>query len=495
MRAIIKNLGPIKNNRQAIDLTKNFYVFVGENSSGKTYVSQLLWTIFNQDAIRKFASKADLVIDLEGQTTFEISKQLIDNVLEQYALFLKSELATTYNIESTPAHKTILDKFSIVFEYDFEKVRLEPFTMLGKIGDLLTLRKAAGTLRITVEETNLDIWLSNVNASTEDKQALAHWHEYLKKNNLLSKKATISKNLITAILELLLDYNHKTFFLPASRTFYATFYQYIYEFERERREKEAEEIRIFIEKMAKTPNKKILKPFKRPYAKPLNELFEKIYNFNKENNVTDYYKPFVQRMEQLMGGSITTHRAEGIGMADFLFQINDSNKTLPLYMASSSVNQLTLLYLYWKYWAAEEANFLMIDEPEENLHPKNQIKLLEILIDFANCNHNKVLVTTHSPLFAEAVNNYLYLDVLKNKFHTDLQQFVEENELKHINPEVTLPKEKLGVYFFNGNQIIEYSDDNYGIFFRDFKAVSDAVEKNGRVLTDFIYLKNQESHG
>jgi predicted ATPase len=260
-----------------------------------------------------------------------------------------------------------------------------------------------------------------------------------------------------------------------------------------------EDLRYLLEHILKTNDKKLpeihKKPFKRPYAKPLNELFEKIYNFNKENHVTDYYKPFVQRMEQLMGGSITTHRAEGIGMADFLFQINDSNKILPLYMASSSVNQLTLLYLYWKYWAAEEANFLMIDEPEENLHPKNQIKLLEILIDFANCNHNKVLVTTHSPLFAEAVNNYLYLDVLKDKFHADLQQFVEENELKHLNPEVTLPKEKLGVYFFNGNQIIDYADDNYGVFFRDFKAVSDAVEKNGRVLTDFIYLKNQESHG
>jgi hypothetical protein len=304
---------------------------------------------------------------------------------------------------------------------------------------------------------------------------------------------------ISTILELLLDYKHNTFFLPASRTFYATFYQYIYEFERERREKEVEELRALLEMSQKTPYKKLpqlpIPTFKRPYSKPLNELFEKIYHFNRENTVTDYYKPFVQKMEQLMGGAVTANRAEGIGMADFLFQIQDSPKILPLHMASSSVNQLTLLYLYWKYWAAEEANFLMIDEPEENLHPKNQIKLLEILIDFANCNHNKVLVTTHSPLFAEAVNNYLYLDVLKQKWDTDLQAFVEEHQLKHINPEVTLSKEKLGVYFFNGNQIIEYSDANYGIFFRDFKAVSDAVEQNGRILTDSIYLKNQAAHG
>jgi predicted ATPase len=286
--------------------------------------------------------------------------------------------------------------------------------------------------------------------------------------------------------------------LPASRTFYATFYQYIYEFERARQEKELEEMRLLIENMRKNKNEKMpeisIKRFKRPYAKPLNELFEKIYRFNQENEETDYYKPFVQKMEQLMGGAITTQRAEGIGMADFSFQMSDSNKTLPLYMASSSVNQLTLLYLYWKYWAAAEANFLMIDEPEENLHPKNQIKLLEILIDFANCNHNKVLVTTHSPLFAEAVNNYIYLDVLKNQLNTNLPELIEAHELKYLNPNVTLPKEKVGVYFFNGKQIIAYDDTNYGIFFRDFKAVSDGIEKNGRVLTDSIYLKNQASH-
>jgi predicted ATPase len=49
MELIIKNLGPIKGNRQSIDLSKKFFIFLGYNNSGKTYVSQLLWTIFNQD--------------------------------------------------------------------------------------------------------------------------------------------------------------------------------------------------------------------------------------------------------------------------------------------------------------------------------------------------------------------------------------------------------------------------------------------------------------
>jgi len=62
------------------------------------------------------------------------------------------------------------------------------------------------------------------------------------------------------------------------------------------------------------------------------------------------------------------------------------------------VNQLSTLYLYFKYWAHQENNFLMIDEPEENLHPKNQIALLNVLLTFAQTNNNKVLMTTHSRL-------------------------------------------------------------------------------------------------
>ncbi len=55
MKLLVKNLGPIQGNTQTIDLSKRFYIFVGENNSGKTYVSQLLWTIFNQGVIHKFA--------------------------------------------------------------------------------------------------------------------------------------------------------------------------------------------------------------------------------------------------------------------------------------------------------------------------------------------------------------------------------------------------------------------------------------------------------
>ena len=60
MKLLVKNFGPIINNTQTIDLSKKFYVFVGHNNSVKTYLSQLLWAVFNQDLIEKFSRYVSL---------------------------------------------------------------------------------------------------------------------------------------------------------------------------------------------------------------------------------------------------------------------------------------------------------------------------------------------------------------------------------------------------------------------------------------------------
>ncbi|OQY50754.1 MAG: hypothetical protein DRR08_02370 [Candidatus Parabeggiatoa sp. nov. 2] len=52
IQLISQNFGPIKTGK--IDLSKRFYIFVGYNNSGKTYVSQLLWSLFSKETIEKF---------------------------------------------------------------------------------------------------------------------------------------------------------------------------------------------------------------------------------------------------------------------------------------------------------------------------------------------------------------------------------------------------------------------------------------------------------
>ena len=499
MQAIIQNLGAIKNNKQAIDLTKNFYVFVGDNNSGKTYVSQLLWTIFNQDVIQKFSEQIELEPDFEDKNEFEINEKLIDEILQKYASFLKKELANTYNIENTPYQETVLSNFSIQFNYDIERIKDADLQVIShvKLGgnkqaEFFVIKKEKKSLTFSFDNKDLNTFFDNI--TTNQKEDIG------KKRPKVKKIAFFS-----AIIQLLLNHKHNTLFLPASRTFYPTFLQYILSFEREQEEKNKKLFQEKVEEIIKEKKdisnlelREILNSFsntfKTPYSKPIDILFKKLYklNISKEQN---YYNNLLEKLITLMGGNVVLNSLEGISITDFIFRMNKVEKDLPMYMSSSSVNQLTLLYLYLKYWVEERANFLMVDEPEENLNPKNQIKLLEILLAFANQNDNKVLITTHSPILAEAVNNYTYLDVIKNKFGIKADEFIENNGLNFLNPEISISSEKLGVYFFDGKRIIDYKSPDYGAYFRDFKDVSDAVEGNGRLLTDFIYLKEQENNG
>ena len=131
----------------------------------------------------------------------------------------------------------------------------------------------------------------------------------------------------------------------------------------------------------------------------------------------------------------------------------DNGKELDMYLSSSTANQLTTLYLYLKYWAGKSDNFLIIDEPEENLHPKNQIALLDILMKFADRNNNRVLVTTHSPLMAEAVNNHAHISFLQDKGE-NVEELLAGNE--DFTPHENLKFDDYGVYFFDGEGIEEY---------------------------------------
>jgi len=162
---------------------------------------------------------------------------------------------------------------------------------------------------------------------------------------------------------------------------------------------------------------------------------------------------------------------------------------LEMYLSSSSVNQLSTLYLYFKYWTEKENNFLMIDEPEENLHPQHQLTLLKILLSYANEHNNRVLMTTHSPLMADMVNNYHYLAFLKSK---QVSANPRLKDYPEINLDIILKLEEMGIYFFDGQKIQTYEMGDYGVFFRDFHAELKKTKDISDILTDQIYELMQE---
>ncbi|MDM3853272.1 MAG: AAA family ATPase [Aphanizomenon gracile PMC627.10] len=491
MKLIIKNLGPIKNNTQAIDLSKDFFVFVGRNNSGKSYVAQLLWAIFNEDIIHKFARTNVEIIDnkiVENINNVEVTPELIGEILNKYSLFLQEE--TKREIFNIGKNSQILNNIVIRFEHG-----------KSELSELIE-KEIGGIVKITDDEGNTLEYIEFKKDQGDliykfiERQLPEGMKEIIPKKSLdrdlLDKKKFF---LIATIIRTMFKHYHETFFLPASRIFFSTFYRYIFEVDRKRREQDIKKLVDLLENPRKKGNIQLSDleelDFKRKYTEPMNQVFEKL--FSLEENIEGHYINLVEQLQQILGGEIKVIRPEGIGVAELYFKIDSVDEPLPMYLASSSVNQLTPLYLYLKYWASEKNNFLMIDEPEVNLNPENQIKLINILIQFIqNETGNKVLITTHSSMLANAINNYIYLDILKNKHGVNVKKIIEENKLKYVDSSISISKDKVGVYFFTGDRIIDYESSDDGIYFRNFREVENNLDKSLRILTDYIYRQEDE---
>jgi len=481
MQLIIQNFGLIKQGQ--IDLTKKFYMFVGYNNTGKTYVSQLLWSIFNEETIGKFSKsfienpefnldKEDL--EKNARNTFDITPEIIDKILEQFARFLTDKVV--------PQIFNIGKQFSLDFEYDIALIK----NRSGTISSFL----ANGILRkISKEKNSLTIKLTEENISKTIK--LTEENISKKLPNIFTSNTSYQPFIATCyelIISLLLN-TPKSIFLPSSRLFYPLFYSYIYRIQKEKYDEISKNFKEIVKRQPEGELRDLISfvlgdAFERDYTEPMNALFDKLYQLNGEMTVQNHFEHLVTQMSAILGGDIVMSKKEGIAPIKFGFKPIQHDEPLPMFLSSSSVNQLSTLYLYFKYWAKKYDNFLMIDEPEENLHPKNQMALLNVLLSFA-ANNNKVLIITHSPFLADAVNNYLYLFWLKSQ-SVEVDQLVADY-YPEINPDINLNTDDIAIYFFEGTRIVPYERGDYGVLFSDFDAEQRKIKQIELALTEKMY--------
>ena len=116
------------------------------------------------------------------------------------------------------------------------------------------------------------------------------------------------------------------------------------------------------------------------------------------------------------------------------------NINLPIQMSSSIVKTLSSLIIYLKY-IAKKGDTLIIDEPEMNLHPDNQILLARIFAQMVNMGI-KLVISTHSDYIIREFNNLIMLSGVSDD---DVQSFSKMGYDKSM----MLKKEDVAAYMFN----------------------------------------------
>lgn len=125
----------------------------------------------------------------------------------------------------------------------------------------------------------------------------------------------------------------------------------------------------------------------------------------------ELYRKILDLFHQVVGGKYIVNQ-EGIYFAPEAKQRATKGKIL-IQSASSSVRSLLMLNFYILN-QAQKGDILMIDEPELNLHPKNQILLARLFVLLANAGI-RIFITTHSDYIVRELNNCIMLNNLNEK--------------------------------------------------------------------------------
>ena len=86
---------------------------------------------------------------------------------------------------------------------------------------------------------------------------------------------------------------------------------------------------------------------------------------------------------------------------------NKSSDELNIGETSTSVRSLGMIW-YWLQFIAKKNNILIIDEPEINLHPRNQRLFARFITRLVNCGV-QVFITTHSDYIIREINTLILM--------------------------------------------------------------------------------------
>lgn len=164
------------------------------------------------------------------------------------------------------------------------------------------------------------------------------------------------------------------------------------------------------------------------------EVAEDLNNYSKTKS--EFYS-FAEEIEnELLNGKVIITKD-----GDVQFSSNKAKrKKIPIHLTASIVKTLSSLIFYLKYIATKN-ELIIIDEPELNLHPNNQVYLARVFARLINQGF-RLIISTHSDYIIRELNNLIMASSLKRKESITINSFT-------YSKEYYLDYNTVGAYLFN----------------------------------------------
>lgn len=374
MKIKIKNLGPLKKaNFELGDLT----IICGENNSGKTSATYLLFDVLSN--LRQISGSSGLYPQ-QGQIDELVNNKHVSIELSEY---IENAITVATKTASTETVTISFDNN----DFDIDKNYQVGWPVEGGI---VWCKKNQGAKNLLVTFENISKPEENSDSSENDPT---------RKKNSVSINTTNAKSILSKVLNYYF-FPKRCFIVSSERTGIAVFQSEI----------NVANGRIVADLKDSSPN--LINKFLTKYQGHSKPILDNIEFINSLPRVTKMksgglaydknFKSLLDEFNNIVGGEY--HLKDGI----VSFIPLGTEVKLDVENWSSSVRSLMLLNYYFLYWAHKD-DVLLIDEPELNLHPKNQRKIARLLARAVNAGI-KVLITTHSDYIVRELNTLIMLN-------------------------------------------------------------------------------------
>ena len=449
MKIKFSNLGSIQETE--LDL-RPLTVIIGPNNSGKTYIAYSTYGLWQR-------ARSSLSLRRDNKSELELKPEEHD----RWSLKIDHNLLDFFirDIEKT-AKRFGEDKYFGVQQFFqdssrklFSTTSFEMIISQQEVEDAINQLIHKDAIPLT-DEISLKL--------TRKEDVL--FFEIQPKNEELSKNQTlhftngfITNRFISSVAEVLFS---NIFPFPAERNAFINIYK-ILETKRYRilKQKQRESfINSTSEEKFGLPQPLIAIDIR--YPQPVEDFLDFLSEIELQettkinsNNKNEFQKLADEIEKQLQNKNKTNLKPTKLGGKEIKVLVKKGLE-IDLYNASSSIRQLAPLLLYLRY-RASKGDFLVIDEPEMNLHPESQAKLLEALSILVNLGV-RILLTTHSPYVMAHLNN------LVNGNHENSEILKRQSSSLYLQDErAFLPIDKVSAYEMKDNKLVSLNDPDYGI--------------------------------
>lgn len=414
MKIQIKELGAIK--EATIDLDKKLTIFCGPNGTGKTYMAYILYSLtklnnksiglrLEEELIKKLvegnSAKIPLEVDLIWNFRNKEVKSINDNIWNLFAIpenkstefFAKTEINI---LETKEEFQEKINKIAIE-----ETIKFYDYTFV--------LKKVSGFNEMTV----------SINESLIKNREFYNFMEIVFLSRLYSIIA---------------------FYPITSSTIFPVERNSIYTFSNElsiRKNDALEHIQAITNKKDFNLFDLVFKRTTR-YPQPIRdglEVAEDLDNIQQRNS-NEYFEYATEIENELLKGKVIITKE---GNVEFVSEKAPRIK-LSFHQSSSIVKTLASLVIYLKYRATKN-DLVIIDEPELNLHPDNQVRLAKVFARLIN-KGLRLVISTHSDYIIREFNNLIMIS-------SDNPNLSSIKEKSMYRDDEFLKINDVGAYMFN----------------------------------------------